>query len=109
MDKPKDKQVTAAQRKRFRLAMYSWGVEIVLGAALAFLGPKYLGVDRTTAQIVGGLFVVLSPLSFWIGYALSRAPDDEKGSGQVTRMRDEATLPLFGPRCCTVDCAVSRG
>ena len=89
MQTPKSTEQSPAQRRQIRLVFYSLGVaDVVLGAALAFLGPKYLGLDPTTAHIVGGLVAVLSLVSFWIGYYFSREPNGETSSGQVTRMRD---------------------
>lgn len=89
MEKPKHKELTAAQRKQFRLAMYSCGVvSIVLGAVFAFVVPDILGEDPKIYRIVGGLTVLLSFPEFWLGYRHGRVPEDETGSKPVFKMKD---------------------
>ena len=81
--------MTAAQRKQFRLAMYSCGIAmIVLGAAFALVVPEILGEDPAIYRIVGGLTALLSFPEFWLGYRHGRVPADQESSSQVFKMRD---------------------
>jgi uncharacterized protein YqhQ len=89
MEKSKPKEMTAKQRKQFRLAMYSCGVaSIVLGAFFAFVVPEILGEDPEIYRILGGLTVLLSFPEFWLGYRHGRVPEDETGSDPVFNMKD---------------------
>lgn len=89
MGKPEQKEMTAKQRKQFRIAMYSCGiVMIVLGAFMAFVVPEILGEDPGIYRIVGGLTVLLTFPEFWLGYHHGRVPNDQESSSQVIRVRD---------------------
>ena len=89
MTKARTENPTPAQRRRFRLFCYSIGAsDILLGTAIAFLAPEYLGNYPTESQIIGGIVALLSLPMFWVGYRLSRPPEDETPSRQVFKQRD---------------------
>ena len=80
---------TPEQRKRFRLVFYSIGAsDILIGAAIVFLAPEYLGNDPMESQIIGGIVALLSVPMFWVGHRHSRPPKDETSSRQVFKVRD---------------------
>ena len=80
---------TPEQCRRLRLLCYFSGVsDIVIGAAIAFLAPEYLGNDPTESHIIGALVALLSLPTFWVGYRYIRARKDETGSDPVFKVKD---------------------
>ena len=87
MDNSKHKEMTAKQRKQFRIAMYSCGiVMILLGAFMAFVVPEILDEDPGIYRIVGGLTVLLTFPEFWLGYRHGRVPKDQESTSRVFKV-----------------------
>ena len=86
MEKSKPKEMTAKQRKQFRLAMYSCGVaSIVLGAFFAFVVPEILGEDPEIYRILGGLTVLLSFPEFGLVTAMGACPKTRRAPTRFSR------------------------
>ena len=92
MNEPNSVGQTPQQRKLLALLLQIFGLsDIALGAAVAFLGPGFLGGDPTldtVLMIVGGVLALFGAGMWWWGRVrLAAHRPGERASKAVKRMR----------------------